>query len=64
MCGTTPNNIALALQTRLQPKKVIVVSGLSLPMLYRVINYSHLNIDELAEKALSGGREGVILFED
>jgi PTS system ascorbate-specific IIA component len=29
-------------------------------MLVRVLNYPGLSVDEMAEKALSGGREGVL----
>jgi PTS system ascorbate-specific IIA component len=36
-----------------------IVSGVNLPMLVRVFNYPDLTLPELAEKALSGGRDGV-----
>jgi len=55
--GSTPSNIAHSL---LDPKGVRVVSGVNLPMLLRVLNYPQLNLDELAQKALSGGRDGII----
>lgn len=55
--GSTPSNIAKALQ---EEAKVRIVSGLNLPMLMRVMNYPDLPLEELAEKAISGGREGVI----
>ncbi len=55
--GATPSNIA----TRLSNPRVRIVTGLNLPMLMRVLNYPHLDLDELAEKAVSGGREGVFL---
>ena len=57
MYGATPSNIAL----RLTGTKVRIVTGLNLPMLMRVLNYSQLGLDQLAEKAVSGGREGVFL---
>ena len=57
MYGATPSNIAL----RLAGAKVRIVTGLNLPMLMRVLNYSQLGLDQLAEKAVSGGREGVFL---
>ncbi|HYY16696.1 MAG TPA: PTS fructose transporter subunit IIA [Gammaproteobacteria bacterium] len=57
MYGATPSNIAL----RLTGAKVRIVTGLNLPMLMRVLNYSQLGLDQLAEKAVSGGREGVFL---
>lgn len=55
--GSTPNNIAKALKNKFN---IRIISGINLPMLMRVLNYPHLTLDELVEKALSGGREGVI----
>ncbi len=55
--GATPANIAL----RLSPEpRMRVVSGINLPMLVRVLNYPDLSLDELADKALSGGHDGII----
>ncbi len=39
------------------------VSGLSLPMLLRALNYPEQSLDELARTAASGGRNGVQLDE-
>ena len=55
--GSTPSNIAYGL---LDAPGVRVVSGVNLPMLLRVLNYPQLSLEELAEKALSGGRDGII----
>lgn len=55
--GSTPSNIACRLATDLS---VAVVSGVNLPMLVRVMNYPDLQLRELANKALSGGRDGVL----
>jgi PTS system ascorbate-specific IIA component len=57
MYGSTPSNIACKLQ---QDENVRVVGGLNLPMLIRVLNYPNLGLDQLVEKALSGGRDGVL----
>lgn len=57
MYGSTPCNLALELQ--IYPN-IEVVSGLNLPMLMKVMNYSHLGLSELAQKAICGGRDGVI----
>ncbi|MDF1587546.1 MAG: PTS sugar transporter subunit IIA [Gammaproteobacteria bacterium] len=57
MFGSTPSNIACAVSDR---SDVRVVSGLNLPMLIRVLNYPNLTLDELEEKALSGGQEGIV----
>lgn len=56
--GSTPGNIAQALQNI----NVRIVSGLNLPMLMRVMNYPNLGLNELAGKAVSGGREGVQIY--
>lgn len=58
--GSTPANIA----TRLQDKRTAVVSGINLPMLVRVLNYPQLDLQALSQKALSGGRDGVVACRD
>ena len=58
MFGATPSNIAHRL---VGDKHVKVVTGLNLPMLMRVMNYPNLDIDELVDKAITGGREGIII---
>ncbi len=55
--GATPSNIAMKFQN--DEARVMVVSGINLPMLIRVLNYPDLSIEQLLEKALSGGRDGV-----
>jgi len=55
--GATPSNIAMKYQD--EAARVMVVSGVNLPMLIRVLNYPDLSIEQLLEKALSGGRDGV-----
>ena len=58
MFGSTPSNIACALQN----KNVAIIAGLNLPMLIRILNYPNLTLPQLANKAVSGGQEGVIFF--
>lgn len=58
MYGATPSNIACARQDA----DIAIVSGLNLPMLIRVMNYPSLPLAQLAEKAITGGKEGVIYF--
>jgi len=55
--GATPGNIALRL---LEPGRVEGVSGVSLPMLVRVLTYRDKGLAVAVEKALSGGSEGVV----
>jgi PTS system ascorbate-specific IIA component len=55
--GSTPSNIACRLRKLVH---VRVISGLNLPMLIRILNYPDLDLDELAHKAVTGGRDGVL----
>ena len=59
MYGATPSNVACQ-QTH---AKVQIVAGLNLPMLLRVLNYPSLSLTELMEKAVSGGKEGILHYE-
>ncbi len=56
MYGSTPSNIAFSL---LQPGLVQVIAGINLPMLIRTLNYAALDLAQLTEKAISGGKEGI-----
>lgn len=56
--GSTPSNIANRL---LDVGQVKVVAGINLPMLVRVLNYPRLSLDQLVEKAISGGTDGVMV---
>ena len=40
----------------------MVVAGLNLPMLMRVFNYPELRLIDIAERAVDGGRQGVMLM--
>jgi len=57
MYGSTPSNIAHRLS---QPGKVMVVTGLNLPMMIKVMNYPNLNLEQLVDVAVEGGKNGVI----
>ena len=54
--GSTPYNIAQKLTSQ---RQVHVVSGLNLSMLIRVFNYPKLTLEELSEKAVTGGKDGI-----
>jgi PTS system ascorbate-specific IIA component len=56
--GATPFNLARRLQED-EEVEVELVAGLNLPMLIRVMNYPDLDLLQLAQKAFSGGRDGV-----
>jgi PTS system ascorbate-specific IIA component len=59
--GATPCNIVCKL---LEPGRVEGIAGVNLPMLVRALTYRHEKLETLVEKALSGGREGVIHFTE
>jgi PTS system mannose-specific IIA component len=61
MYGATPCNLVGKLLT---PGSVEGVSGVNLPMLVRALTYRNGDILALTEKALSGGREGVLHFTE
>jgi PTS system ascorbate-specific IIA component len=56
--GSTPSNIANRL---LNSHNVSVVSGASVPMLLRVMNYPDSRLDKLGEIAVSGAHDGVVV---
>ena len=58
MFGGTPSNLAISL---LEEGKIEVVAGLNLPMLVRALNYASLPLEDLAHKAETGGRDGVLI---
>ena len=57
ICGATPCNIATEL---VNPGKVECLSGVNLSMLVRALTYRDKSLESLVEKALSGGKEGVM----
>ena len=56
--GATPSNIANRLAK--QHTNVNVITGVNLPMLIRVLNYANAPIEELLQKAVSGGQDGIL----
>lgn len=60
MYGATPCNIVAKLT---ETNNVIGIAGINLPMLVRALTYRNGDIQKLAEKAISGGREGVVQFD-
>ena len=59
MYGATPCNLVAKL---LAPGSIEGVAGVNLPMLVRVLNYRDKPIKICLEKAVSGGRDGVVHF--
>ncbi len=60
MYGSTPSNIA---QRLLDLPDVEVVTGINMPMLIRIMNYAALSLQELREKAVSGGHDGIMVCQ-
>ena len=56
MFGSTPSNIAKSFSHK---KNVNVISGINLSMLLNIFNYPSLNLKEITQKALEGGKDGV-----
>jgi len=59
--GSTPSNIANSVPTG---SGLRVLAGINLSMVVRVLNYPALSLADLAEKAFSGGRDGILLCPD
>ena len=57
ICGATPCNIATEL---VNTGRVECLSGVNLSMLIRALTYRDKSLESLVEKALSGGKEGVM----
>lgn len=53
--GATPSNIA---HTLLEKPRSLLITGVNLPMIIRIMNYHHLPLNKLADKALTGAHDG------
>jgi PTS system mannose-specific IIA component len=56
--GATPGNIACYL---LDIPSIKVITGLNLPMLFKAQSYADLPLNELTQKIIEGGRNGILL---
>lgn len=56
--GSTPSNVACELQSFHRAR---VIAGINLSMLIRVLNYPDLHLEELSHKAISGGKDGILV---
>ena len=54
--GATPDNLARSFAKQGNAR---VVSGVNLPMLLRVLNYSRQSLQQLCETAVAGGESGI-----
>ena len=55
--GASPCNCASTLSS---PGKVEVLSGVSLPLLIRALNYRHLTLHELSERLINAASQAVV----
>ncbi|MFW2373116.1 MAG: PTS sugar transporter subunit IIA, partial [Gammaproteobacteria bacterium] len=58
--GGTPSNIGHDI---IDQVNIRMVSGLNLPMLVKVLNYPDVDLQDMADKAKSGGQAGILLCE-
>jgi mannose PTS system EIIA component len=56
--GSTPSNIAARL---FEKCNILVISGVNVPMLVRILNYPTCSLQDMANKALTGARDGVVV---
>jgi len=59
--GSTPSNIAAHLLHD-QPG-MVMIAGLNIPMLIRLLNYAGSDSATLVKKAISGGRDGIFIYD-
>ena len=64
MYGSTPSNIAIKLTENTTDKQRLIVTGINLPMLVRIMNYAHLSLAELAEKACSSATDSIFIVTE
>ena len=58
--GATPGNVATQVAAS---ERVAVLAGVNLPMLLRAVCYRGGRLEEVAEKALAGGRQGMLQID-
>lgn len=61
LMGSTPFNVAHQLLS--EKENAVLVSGVNLPMLLKLANYRSLPLNQLAEKAIIGGENGITRHE-
>jgi PTS system ascorbate-specific IIA component len=60
ICGATPFRVA---QQLVEPRRVALLCGASVPMLVRALTYRELGLEKTIEKALSGAHEGTLFLD-
>lgn len=64
MYGSTPSNIAIKLTENSTSTQRLIATGINLPMLVRIMNYAHLSLAELAEKACSSASDSIFIVSE
>ena len=65
LMGATPSNVASRLAS--QPGNrlnIQIITGVNLPMLLRAVSHRHEPLQEIDEKSLQGGQQGVIRIRE
>ena len=63
MYGSTPGNIANRLLENNPDNSKLIVTGVNLPMIVRIMNYAHLSLPELAQKASSCASDSIFIID-
>lgn len=61
--GSTPSNIAAKLTQKTSSNQRLIITGINLPMLIRIMNYAHLSLLELAQKACSTASDSIFIVD-
>ena len=61
--GSTPSNIAAKLTQNISSSQRLIITGINLPMLVRIMNYAHLDLRALAEKACSTASDSIFIVD-
>jgi len=58
--GATPANVAGKFALNDTDNQVMVITGLNLSMLLRAVSHRHEPLEQIVEKAIQGGTQGVV----
>jgi PTS system ascorbate-specific IIA component len=62
--GATPSNVAIRLASLSKNNVIQIITGVNLPMLLRAVSHRHEPLQEVIEKSLQGGQNGVLRLRD
>ncbi len=63
MYGSTPSNIATRLLRSSTQQQKLIITGVNLPMLVKIMNYSSLSLNELAQIACTGASDSIFIVD-